>query len=196
MIVLGLTGNLASGKTTILNLFKARGAVVFDIDRIVHRYFRDKKSKIYKEVVAKFPDALRGKAVSREKLRDLVFSDKKKLKTLERIVHPVVIGDLVEWIKKTKCRDKIYLAEVPLLFEKKLNKYFDKIILVNVNKGILIERIVNKYKVSQSNARSRLDLYIPIREKIKRSDFVIKNNLNLKEFKKEVDQLWKKVNQK
>jgi len=194
MSVIGLTGNLATGKSIILKLLKKKGAKVFDVDRKIHSYYQNKKSPVYKKVKTSFPECLGKSGISRKKLGSIVFYNKDKLKKLEKIVHPVVTKDLLNWVKKAKSeKGKIYIAEVPLLFEKRLTRYFDRIILIVVKKEVLIERIIKKYGLSKNKVLSRLSLYRPIREKIKGSNFIVDNSLNFRRLKKEVDLLWKKI---
>ena len=196
MSVIGLTGNLATGKSIVLKLFKKKGVKVFDVDQKIHGYYRNKKSSVYKKIRAFFPECLEKSAISRKKLGSIVFYNKDKLKKLEKIVHPVVTKDLLNWVKKAKSdKGKIYIAEVPLLFEKRLASHFDRIILIVVRKEVLIRRIIKKYGLSENKVLSRLSLYGPIREKIKGSNFIVDNSLNFKRLKKEVDLLWKKIKQ-
>ena len=196
MSVLGLTGNLATGKSTVLKLLKDKGVKVFDVDEKIHSYYWNKKSLVYKKVAAVFPECLKGSVISRKKLGSIIFSNRVKLKKLEKIVHPVVTKDLLKWVKQNKSdKRKIYIAEVPLLFEKKLTRHFNRIILIVVKKEVLIQRIIKKCGLSKNKVLNRLSLYRPIREKIKGSDFIVNNSLNLKRLKKEVDLLWKKIKQ-
>jgi dephospho-CoA kinase len=196
MPVLGLTGNLASGKSTVLKLLKAKGAIIFDADSRIHSYYRDKKSPVYKKVAASFPQCLKGRSISHRKLAGLVFSDRRKLKKLEAIVHPVIIKDLLKWVKERGTgKRKIYVAEVPLLFEKKLSGYFNSVVLIVAKQKVLIPRITKKYGFSKEEAVRRLSLYSPVREKIKSADFVVDNNSNSRQLKKEVDLLWRKIRQ-
>ncbi len=196
MPILGLTGELASGKSTVLKLLLAKGASTFDIDEKIHSYYRNRKSPVYKKTVALFPEAVAGGNISRKKLGKIIFSDRNRLKKLESIVHPQAIKDLQIWIQKSKNKKKIYVAEVPLLFERKLASCFEGVILVFVKKGVLRQRIIDKYKLSQDMVCRRLKLYLPIREKINKADIVIDNSSSLKDLKKEVDFLWKRLSQK
>ncbi len=194
MSVIGLTGNLATGKSIVLKLLEKKGAKVFDVDEKIHGYYKNKKSLVYKKVKACFPESLRKSEISRKRLGSIVFYNKNKLKKLEKIVHPVVTKDLLNWVKRAKSeRSKIYIAEVPLLFEKRLTRYFDRIILIVVKKEVLIERIIKKYGLSKNKVLSRLSLYRLSREKIKGSNFIVDNSLNFRRLKKEVDLLWKKI---
>jgi len=197
MPVLGLTGNLATGKSTVLKLLRTKGAKTFEADKLVHKYYKQANSPIYKKIVAAFPGCLSRGLISRKKLGSIVFSNNSKLKKLEGIVHPVVTKDLLNWIKQGKSDDKkFYIAEVPLLFEKGLTRHFDKIILIVVNKEVLTQRIIKKYGITKSEVSKRLCLYRPIREKIKKSDFIINNSLDFKRLEKEVGLLWKKKKKK
>ncbi|MBD3264251.1 MAG: dephospho-CoA kinase [Candidatus Omnitrophica bacterium] len=196
MPVFGLTGNLACGKSTLLKRLKKKGAEIFDTDKRIHDYYRNPNSRIFKNIRKFFPGVVTGKKICRRKLGKIVFADKNKLRILEGIVHPVVIEDLLSWIKKAKRKGtKIYVAEVPLLFEKKLEDRFDYTILVKTRRDILISRLKEKYGFSEAEAGRRLSLYLPLKYKIRRSDFVINNNCDLEEFKKEVDLLWKRMKQ-
>ena len=195
MAVFGLTGNLGSGKSTVLKLLKNKGALVFDADKKIHQYYRQKNGVIFKKIVVEFPQVLKQGIISRKKLGAIVFSDHTKLKKLEEIVHPAVIKDMRGWVKSARNKKGIYVAEVPLLFEKKLKSCFDGVILVLVKRDILIERIVKKYRFSKNQARSRLSLYIAIRKKIRGSNFVVNNSKDFKTLNKEVDLLWKRIKQ-
>lgn len=193
MAVFGLTGNLASGKSLVLKRLRLKGAVVFDTDKRIHEYYKDKRSFIYKKVAVSFPESVSRGVISHKKLSKIVFSDKNNLIKLEKIVHPIIIEDLLKWTNRAKKKKGIYVAEVPLLFEKKLQRYFDGVILVFAKRSVMIKRAVNKYNFSRNEALRRIAFYKPIREKIKGSDFIVNNNLDFKKIKKEVDLLWRKI---
>ncbi len=193
MAVLGLTGNLASGKSTVLKLLKRKGAVAFDADKKIHRYYADKESEIYCKVSSLFPQAVHKGRIRRRKLANIVFIDNHKLKALEKIVHPFIIEELKQWIKSKKTKSGIYIAEAPLLFEKNLTAYFDQIILVKAGQKNIMQRAAKKYHLSRRQVLKRLSLYLPLKEKIKGAHFIINNNSNFSELKKEVDLLWEKI---
>lgn len=193
MSILGLTGNLASGKSTVLKLLRKKGALTFDADKRIHHYYKQKRGPVYKKIAVMFPQVIKGGQIQRKKLADIVFSDKAALKKLEAIIHPLIIKDMLRWEAKRKDKRRVYIAEVPLLFEKKLAHYFKAIILVITKRQILIPRIIKKYHLSKNQVLKRLSLYTPLKEKIKRADFVINNNSGFKKLEKEVDLLWKKL---
>jgi len=193
MSVFGITGNLASGKSTVAKALKNKGAIVFSADALVHQYYRDKRSAVYKKVITSFPQALEGSCISRKRLGKIVFSDDARLSELERIVHPAVIAELKKWTRQMKKKDRLAVAEVPLLFEKRLEGYFDGVILVYTKSDVLKKRLREKYRFSPSQIARRLSLYLPVKRKIKRADFVIDNNEDLVALKRKANLLWKKL---
>ncbi|MDD5195073.1 MAG: dephospho-CoA kinase [Candidatus Omnitrophica bacterium] len=191
MPVFGLTGNLASGKSTVLGLLAKKGAAIFDADRLIHNWYRDSSTGIYKKVAAVFPQVCRDGFISRKDLGSIVFHDIRKLRRLEKIVHPSIINELKNWATNMRKRKVIAVAETPLLFEKKLENIFDAVILVYVKKDILIGRIARHHRCSKHYALKRLEFYLPIKEKAKKADFIIDNSANRASLIKKVDTLWK-----
>lgn len=193
MSVFGLTGAICSGKTTVLKAFQERGAVVFNVDDVVHKHLEDERSVIYQKVERYFPETIERGKVSFRKLRGVVFSDRQKLKQLEDIVHPIVIEELRQWVERERKREEVAVAEVPLLFEKKLEKLFDGIILVEAPQEKMIERMKAKYGISEKEALLRLKLFLPSVEKKKRSNFVINNDSNFFKLREEIDKIWEEI---
>src|SRR4030042_618207 len=163
MSVIAVTGELAAGKSTLLEYLARQGAAVFDVDQRIHQYYRDPRCRIYKKIARCFPGVVRGVSLSRKKLAVVVFSDPRKLAALERIIHPVIIRELRAWVKTCRGRKGIFVAEVPLLFEKRLERLFDLVIVVTVRRSVLIGRIVKKYRSEErrvgKECRSRWSPY-------------------------------------
>lgn len=191
MSVFAVTGNLGSGKSLVTKLLKSKGAVIFDADSQVHKYYRNKKNAVHKAVAAAFPEVVKGKSISCRKLADIVFSSKRKLQRLERLVHPAIIKDLKKWVKQAKNKKRIYVAEVPLLFEKNLQSLFDGVIVVDAKRQVCISRICKSFSLSKKEAQRRLTLFFPIKNKLKKADFIIKNNSDTRSLRKKVNILWK-----
>ena len=168
MSVFGLTGNLSCGKSTALMLLKKKGASIFDADEKIHEYYENKKGLIYKKISALFPEAIINGAIDRRRLGKKVFSDRRSLLRLEAIVHPYAVRDLKSWVKKARKSDGVYVAEVPLLFEKNLKGIFDGVILINVKKSVLLNRIKNNLRLSAGKANARLKCFKPADMKIKK----------------------------
>ena len=178
----------------MLGFFKRKGAVGFDADACVHRLYRNRQSGVYKKVVRTFPAALTaGNAISRKKLGRIVFSDQNALRRLEKITHPYVISELRRWAGERTGKDALYVAEIPLLFEKKLDIICDKIILVHAPKSILTHRIKAKYGITSRQALKRLNLFIPWKEKEKRADFIIDNAADLRNLNRKAGSIWRKL---
>lgn len=192
MIKIGLTGSPASGKTTVLKMLAVKGARIFDSDRLIDQIYNNPEHPVYQRLAEFFPDSFREERVIREKLAVEVFENKEKLRKLEEIIHPVVIGDLRQWLE-AEAKEKISVAEVPLLFEKKLEELFDKVILVDCRESILFKRLEEKYGLGKEAIRQRLSLFLPPEEKRKKCNFILTNNTDFNKLKKEVDSLWQKI---
>jgi len=198
MAVVAITGEVASGKSSVLKLLARKGAHIFSADKKIHQLYRNPKSSVYKKIAKLFPEVLagQGSAISRKKLGAIVFSDTAKRRRLERVIHPAVIGELLRWVAFADKKKAVSVAEVPLLFEKKLQPYFDYTVLVTARQDILIKRIRQKYNLSAGAALRRLKLFLPTAQKIKMADFIIDNSSNMGRLQKEVELLWKKLKQK
>ena len=125
-MIIGITGSFGSGKTTVANMFKNYGFKVINADKIYHKKFYKNnalKNKIKKEFGT----------LDRKKIKKIVFDDSKKLKKLNAIAHPTIIKTIKKEIKRIK--NKKIIVDVPLLFESKIEKMFDKIIVVDCDKN-------------------------------------------------------------
>jgi len=190
MPVFGLTGDWGSGKTTILKELERKGAEIICLDEVIHRAYRRRNSPLYRRIKTQFPQVMKDNSISLPHLREVVFSSKQALKKLEEIVHPWIIKKLKVWIKKAK-NGKIHIAEVPLLFEKRLESLFDAVIFVYVPRRILEARLKKITGFSYRAIRKRLSLFIPSRKKKRQSNIVVKNDGDLATLKKKISQLWK-----
>lgn len=191
MPVVAVTGSFCSGKTTVLGILKDKGADVFNADRRIRQYYKNNRSIVCKKVKVAFPGSLtvRGN-ISPRRLGEIVFSGHRNLVRLERIVHPFIIKELEKWVKQARKRKGVFVAEVPLLFEKKLDIIFDRVILVYASKPILFHRIKSKFGMSKKEALSRLELFSPWQEKKKGADFLINNVSGVIELKRKVGLIW------
>ena len=194
MPVVAVTGNLCSGKSTVVKLFKEKGAKALSADKLVHDSYRDKKGDVYRKIKEDFPDVFDGKGnISKRKLARAVFTSRNLLKKLERIVHPKVIKELKEWVKSKKYDKGLYLAEVPFLFEKKLDKLFDAVIFIDASKPEIIKRAVYKLGISEKEAKARIANFMPTITKKRKSRFVIRNDSSVYELKRKVGVVWEKL---
>ena len=194
MPVLAVTGNLCSGKSTVVRFLREKGIKTLSADELVHACYRNKKGEVYRRVKDSFPDVFdkRGN-ISKRKLARTVFASRNLLKKLESIVHPEIIKKLEEWVNSKRRSKGLYLAEVPFLFEKKLDKLFDVVIFVDARKSETIERAVHKLGISKKEAEARVANFMPVIVKKKKSHFTIHNDSNIYELRKKVGAVWEKL---
>ncbi len=192
MIWVGLTGAIASGKTTVANMFREHGVPIVDADHIAHEALRDNKDKIVEKLGAEILDS-QGE-IDRKLLGSIVFADPNKLLMLESLVHPYV-KQRVEGLKSsyTKQGHKIAIYDVPLLFEKKLGDQFDQVILVYAPKELSIKRMMVRNSLTEEEALVRLKNQMDVEEKKKLTDIVIDNTGDLNSLKTQVDQVFNKL---
>jgi dephospho-CoA kinase len=192
-LVLGVTGGIASGKSTVVDMLKAMGAPAIDFD-VLAREVVEPDKPAWKEIVAYFGEqVLQGdRTLDRKKLSDVVFRDIEKRKRLESFTHPRIHEEFVRRLNEIVKQDSeaIVLVDVPLLIELNLQYMFHKTLLVHVPPTIQIERLVKRDGISKEEAADRLKAQLPIDEKVGYVDFVIHNDTSLSETRKQVEELW------
>ncbi len=187
MIKIGITGSLASGKSTVAKTMSSKKYPLFDADKSVKKIYQSNvfKSKIYKKF------KLKNKKNIKNKIKKIISSDNKSLRDLEKIIHPIVRRDIKKFTKKNK-RKKYLVFEIPLLIESKLMKNYDKIIFVNSKKNLRLKRYLKKGKSKRVfNLLNKRQL--PPSKKIKFCDYVINNNGSLKLLKKNIKNIMIKL---
>ena len=189
MILIGLTGTIGSGKTFALNFFKSKKITVFSADDEVKKIFKSKiiKDKIYK----KFPETFSKKKINKNKLASIVFSDRKKLRSLEKVIHPLVKKKKNLFLNRNKNKE-IIIMEIPIIFEKKNKKNYDYIILMDVNKKIQRQRIIKRKNMTPQLFEKILSNQIS-NKKRKDADFVINNNDSKDKTKQILNKTLKKI---
>ncbi|MDO5789451.1 MAG: dephospho-CoA kinase [Fusobacterium sp.] len=191
-MIIGLTGGIASGKSTVSNFFKELGVEIVDAD-IVAREISERKATIDEICNIFGRDILdeNGRIV-REKLRERVFQDKRLVQKLNSIIHPQVI----EYFKERKDEnreDELLIFDVPLLYEAKMDTLCDKVIVVGLDKKKQIERVVQRDGSSEEVAKNIVANQMPLEDKIKRANFVIMNDGTLEELKGKVLKVYKEL---
>jgi dephospho-CoA kinase len=192
MIIVGLTGSVGTGKSTVTNFFRELGAYIIDWDEL-SREVTNPYSKASEKIVACFgKDILNDDlTINRQKLAELVFSDGEMLETLNQIVHPEVFKEDVRITNKIKDLDPdaLIIKEIPLLFEVNHPITVDKVVVVAASKQTQLRRLKDK-GMSREEAQKRIKSQLPLKEKIKVADFVINNDGSLKETKKQVGEIY------
>jgi len=195
-MVIGLTGGIGTGKSTVSQILQEKKFPVIDLDTISHEVIKIPKviEKIVenfgKEVLensGNFENENNAIRISREKLGKIIFENKEKRLLLNSIMHPEILHTMREQISKYKKNNKIIFVEIQLLFEVQWEKEFDYILLISAKKSTQIRRILERDKRSENDALNIINSQLPLDEKKKRSDFVIENDGNIEELKEKID---------
>lgn len=191
--VIGLTGGIASGKSTVSSILKRLGAVIIDAD-VVSREIMIKGTDTYNILVSVFGREILRKdgEIDRRKLGNLVFADKEKLNKLNEITHPEIIKrikDIIEEERK-KGKEKAIVLDAALLIEMKLFNMVDEVWLVVVDKKTQIRRLMKRDNLSYKDALNRIKSQMSIEDKMKYADFIINNCKDFNAIKRQVELLW------
>ncbi len=183
MILVGLTGGIGSGKSTVINYFKELGITCYQADDEAKKLMNSDKGLI-KKIKNSFGDSIYiNSKLDRKKLSAIVFTDKQKLELLNSIVHPYVNRHFDNYRKGLE--DIYIIKEVAIIFEIGTQNEFDKIILVRAPKEDRVKRIINRDKCNRQDAINRIDNQIADDDKIDQCDFII-DNINLEEISNKV----------
>ena len=197
---IGLTGGIASGKTTVCNLFKDLSVEIIDADVISHELSK-KGGAAFEEIIEAFEDEIIGNdgEINRKKLRSIVFNDDSKKKMLEGIIHPKVLLSINEKIKASQ--SDYLIISVPLMIETGMNAMMDRVLLIDCNVETQIERLSQRDQSSREEAIKIIESQASIESKRELSDDRIINNnetsieeLTLKV--KELDDFYRNLNHK
>jgi dephospho-CoA kinase len=192
MIRIGLTGNIASGKSEIARMLADRGATVIDAD-LLAREAVEPETQALKDIVKRWgKDVLKEDgSLDRAALRQIVFADQSELDALNRIVHPGVTRLRDREIARARERgDPIVICVIPLLFERNIVDEFDAIVLVDAPRPLRLERMVATRGMEATDAMNMIASQMPAELKRARADYVIENNGSLQDLERDVDALW------
>jgi len=192
MIRIGLTGNIASGKSEIAKMLGDRGATVIDADVLAREAVRP-DTQALKDIVKRWGKDILKKdgSLDRTALRQIVFADQSELDALNRIVHPGVTRLRDREIARARERgDPIVVCVIPLLFERNIVDEFDAIVLVDAPRPVRLDRLVASRGMEATDAMNMIASQMPAELKRARADYVIENNGSLQELERDVDALW------
>ncbi|MFD1362229.1 dephospho-CoA kinase [Lentibacillus salinarum] len=176
--VIGLTGSIASGKSTVSLMFDDFGIPVIDADKISREVVMPGE-KAYKQIVDTFGESILrdDQSINRKKLGAVVFEDDKKRRTLNSIVHPAVRERMVERRNGyVESGVKSVVLDIPLLFESQLTNFVDKTVVVYVDEQVQLSRLMERDGYSEKEAYQRIHAQMPVKEKAELADAVIDNN--------------------
>lgn len=192
MLLLGLTGNIASGKSTVAQLLSERGATIIDADVLARRAV-ERGSTAFDAIVKRWGTSVLAPDghLDRAALRRAVFGNPRELEALNDIVHPEVERLREQRIGEARTRgDRIVVCDIPLLFEKKMAERFDRILLVDAPRPLRLERLVTDRGLRETEAMDMIAAQMPAELKRARADFVIDNASTLTELERRVNDVW------
>ncbi len=196
MLNVGLTGGIASGKSTVARMLADKGALLIDFDELAHDV-EEPDGPVWKEIVAHFGQDILGpdRVIDRRKLGAVVFGDREKLELLNRLVHPAVFAEWQRRIAEIRAArpDAIVLSDIPLLLEAGLKPLVDLVLLVYVPPEEQILRLVARNGYNADEAAARLASQMPIDAKLPAADIVIRNDGSPEETQKAIDGLWEEL---
>jgi dephospho-CoA kinase len=191
-LLVGLTGNIASGKSTVARCFAARGATIIDAD-VLARQAVQPGSPAYAQIVERWgadvisPDG----DLDRVALRRRVFADHEDLEALNAIVHPEVMRLRDQLVARARERgDRIVISDIPLLFERHLAGEFHRIVLVDAPRPLRLDRLVHDRGLGETEALDMIAAQMPAELKRARADFVIDNTGTLAALDHQIDDVW------
>jgi dephospho-CoA kinase len=191
VLLVGLTGGIGSGKSTVARMLEERGAVVFDAD-LLAREAVEPGTPGHTAVIERFgADVLApGGELDREALASIVFADPSARRDLEQIVHPEVRRLFAEGSESYHDTDRIVVFSAPLLVESGMHTAFEILVVVSATVATQIERLMRQRGMSESAIRARIDAQAPLEDKAAVADFLVDNGGTLAELENQVERLW------
>jgi len=195
MKIIGLTGNIASGKSAISYILKNLGAEVVDMDKIGKQIQEVNYKKVIEKIEKRFgKEIIENEKINRKKLGSIVFSDQQALIDLNSIMIPLMTEKLKRTIDENRKKEtKVLVVDAAILFEANWDKFVDYVWVVYVPRETQINRLIKREKITQEEAIMRVDSQESIDEKIEKADVVIDNSKNLEAVKLKILELWNAI---
>jgi len=192
--IIGVTGGFGTGKSTVAKIFEKLGAVRISADELAHKAIMP-EGAAYKKVIALFGAEIvkKDKRIDRRRLARMAFADKKKLKLLNGVVHPIVIAETKALMQKKSARGKIFAVEAPLLIESGMDNMVDALVVVTAKRETGIRRCRGKFKITRAEVLQRMRSQMPLAKKKLLADFIIDHDGSLSATRKRVERTWKKI---
>ena len=193
MLLVGVTGSIGMGKSTVAQMFKDHGYGVYNADDTVH-YIYENDEEVIEKVEKQFPGSTKDGVVNRLALRDILNKDPDKFRDLEQIVHPVTRKYQIIYIKKLIEEGKMgCVLDIPLLFETGGEKYVDVSVVVTASEATQQSRVVLERKVPLEIFNAIKDQQMPDRDKLKKADYIISTDNNIEDTRSEVKEVAAKI---
>ena len=191
-MIIGLTGGIASGKSTVSKIFRELGAEIIDAD--IKAKEISEREDVIKEIGNIFGKEVinsEGK-IDRLKIKEIVFNNKEKLKKLNDLIHPKVMEEFKK-IKENTGKNDIIIFDVPLLFESGMDKMCDKIILVFTDKKIQIKRMLERDGITEELAEKIINSQMSLEEKLNKSHIHLENNGTLEDLREKSETIYREL---
>lgn len=193
-LMVGLTGGMGSGKSTVADMFRQLGASIIDADEIC-RILVEPDQPAWQEIVKSFGKdiLLKDRTLDRAQLADIIFNDPNQKKNLEVILHPKVFDEELSLFEKIvkKNPHALVIIDAALLIESGNYRKVDKVVVVSSDEETQTQRILDRSRFSRDDIRRRIQSQMDLNEKIKFADYVLENNAGLAELKNQVESLYK-----
>lgn len=175
--IIGITGGIASGKSTVTNYLRQKGYQVIDADQVVHE-LQAKGGKLYQALVSWLGSAILNEAgeLDRPKLSQLIFSSQENLAKSSQLQNDIIRQELANRRDQLAKTEETFFMDIPLLFEQDYADWFDEVWLVDVSKGTQLERLMARNNLSQEEAQQRIAAQLSLADKRQRAEIVIDNN--------------------
>lgn len=186
--IIGITGGIASGKSTVTNYLRQKGYQVIDADQVAHE-LQAKGGKLYQALVSWLGSAILNEAgeLDRPKLSQLIFCSQENLAKSSQLQNDIIRQELANRRNQLAKTEETFFMDIPLLFEQDYADWFDEVWLVYVNPETQIKRLKARNGYSQEEAQQRLASQMKLEDKVPYADFVIKNDGNLEELIEQID---------
>jgi dephospho-CoA kinase len=195
-LLLGVTGGIASGKSTVARMLEEMGAPLIDFD-VLSRIVVEPGKPAWKEIVTYFGEQIlrEDRTLNRKALSDIVFRDRGKRRKLESFTHPRIHEEFFRRVKQMIKEDPAAIIQVvvPLLIEANLGSLFDKLLLVYIPEEMQIRRLMEREPISRETAIQVLKSQLPIDEKRKYADYIVDNSGSLEETRRQVEEVWTRL---
>ena len=197
MKVIGLTGGIGSGKSTVSRFLAELGAVIIDADRVGHEALGT-SDEVRRELLATFGWQImtpKGE-VDRKKLGEIVFDDPESLARLNQIMHPRMYNMVKAGLEEYRRRGVVVVLEAPLLIEADWTSLVDEVWVTVADESTVLKRVKEKFGLSERGCLARIHCQLPSKERVKHADVVIDTDCSLDELKAKVKELWQRLHAK
>lgn len=191
---IGLTGGIATGKSTVSRMLTSRGAALIDAD-VIARQIMEPGHRVLAAVVERFGQAvlLPDGTLNRKKLGEIVFSHPDERKALDQLTHPAIRAEMKLRMEELEAENphRLVVADIPLLYESGLESLYEAIMVVYVPRELQLARLMDRDELSRDEAEARLKAQMDIEQKKERADILIDNSRGLEETERQIERFWR-----